>query len=97
KDESSMYSATSLGLPAQAAKQSTGQDVSRGYREELEHFAFCIRNPGHRVRCDGKVGLADAVMALTTNLALRSGRRIEFKPEWFDPSSDSTPEQEVGV
>lgn len=97
KDESSMYSAASLGLPAQAAKQSTGEDVSRGYREELEHFAFCIRNPGHHVRCDGKVGLADAVMALTTNLAMRLGRRIEFKPEWFDPHSDSTPEQEVGV
>lgn len=95
KDESTMYSAASLGLPAQAAKQSTGQDVSRGYKEELEHFAFCIRNPGHKVRCDGKVGLADAVMALTANLAMRRGKRIEFKPEWFDPASDATPETDV--
>lgn len=93
KDESSMYSAASLGLPVKAEKQSSG-DVSRGYTEELEHFAFCIRHPDpvNKVRCDGRVGLADAVMALTANIAMKNGTRIEFKPQWFDVASDEAPE-----
>jgi hypothetical protein len=36
--------------------------------------------------------LADAVIALTANIAARSGKRIEFKPSWFDIHSDETPE-----
>ena len=39
-----------------------------------------------------KVAMADAVIALTTNIAIRENRRIEFKPEWFDIDSDETPE-----
>jgi hypothetical protein len=38
--------------------------------------------------------LADAVIALTTNIAAKKGLRIEFKKEWFDPDSDSTPEKD---
>ena len=68
--------------------------VSRGYAEELEHWAWCIRNPApeNQPRCHPKVALGDAVIALTTNMAAREGRRIEFKEEWFDPDSDETPE-----
>jgi hypothetical protein len=40
------------------------------------------------------VALADAVIALTTNLAIQRHERIEFKPEWFDIASDETPEGE---
>jgi hypothetical protein len=36
--------------------------------------------------------LADAVIALTSNIAMAEGRPIQFKPEWFDPKSDATPE-----
>jgi hypothetical protein len=36
--------------------------------------------------------MADAIIALTTNLAMRKGERIDFKPEWFDINSDETPE-----
>ena len=36
--------------------------------------------------------MGDAVIALTTNIAIRENRRIEFKPEWFDIDSDETPE-----
>ena len=39
-----------------------------------------------------KVALGDAVIALTTNIAIRENRRIEFKHEWFDIDSDETPE-----
>ena len=71
-----------------------GDDISRGYTEQLEHWAWCIRNPdpANKPKCHPKVAMADAVIALTTNIAAREGRRIDFKPEWFDIHSDETPE-----
>ena len=65
------------------------ENVSKGYTEEIEHWAWCIRNPSpeHQPRCAPEVALADAMIALTTNIAVRKGHRIEFKPEWFDPSA----------
>jgi len=48
-------------------------------------------------RCHARVGLADAVIALCANIAMDVQKRIEFKPEWFDPYSDATPEKEYGV
>ena len=68
--------------------------VSLGYREELEHWAWCIRNraPENNPRCDGPTGMADAVIALTVNVAVAEQRRIEFKSEWFDYKSDETPD-----
>ncbi len=59
---------------------------NRGYHEEMEAFADAIRNPGRTVRCDGHVALADAVMALTANVAMSERRheRIEFLPAWYD-------------
>jgi len=86
--------ATALGGLATA-------DPSRGYREELEHFAFCVRHGDasnyhedkeHRPRCRGEVALADAVIALTSNLAMRQKRRIDFDPRWFDYTSPEVPE-----
>jgi predicted dehydrogenase len=70
--------------------------AERGYAEELEHWAWCIRHPGpeNRPRCHPQVALADAVIALTTNMAARQGRRIEFQESWFDIDSDETPEGE---
>ncbi len=91
--------ATSLGGLATA-------DPSRGYREELEHFAFCVRHGNasnyhedkdHQPRCRGEVALADAVIALTSNIAMREKRRIEFDPAWFDWQSPKTPEGDVTV
>jgi predicted dehydrogenase len=86
--------ATALGGLATA-------DPSRGYREELEHFAYCIRHgdasrfnedKDHMPRCRGEVALADAVIALTSNLAMRQKRRIEFDDRWFDYQSPEVPE-----
>jgi hypothetical protein len=86
--------ATALGGLATA-------DPSRGYREELEHFAYCVRHGNesnyhedkeHQPRCRGEVALADAVIALTSNLAMKQKRRIEFDERWFDYKSDETPE-----
>jgi len=79
---------------AVAVGKAAVQDVSRGYTEEEEHWAWCIRNqsPENKPNCYPKVALADAVIALTTNLAAREGKRIDFKEEWFDINSDETPE-----
>ncbi len=46
--------------------------------------ASAIRIPQNLPRCHPEVALGDAVIALTTNIAIRENRRIEFKPEWFD-------------
>ena len=81
-----------------AAPASTGTDwatsLSRGYTEEMEHFAYCIREdrPNSELRCNGRVAMADAIMALTANRAMARHERIEFRPEWFDVDSDATPE-----
>lgn len=65
---------------------------NRGYREELEAFAHAVRNPGAKVRCDGRTALADAVMALSANVAMRSKARVIFKDSWYDPSSADAPD-----
>ncbi|MDO4573683.1 MAG: Gfo/Idh/MocA family oxidoreductase [Planctomycetia bacterium] len=77
------------------------QNLSLGYTEEIEHFAWCVRNnpePNYvdkdapMVRCQPKVAMADAIIALTTNIAAAEGRKIDFKKEWFDVFSDETPD-----
>ena len=68
--------------------------TSRGYTEEIEHWAWCIRNrdPANKPRCNEEVGLADAVIALVANKSMSEEKRYDFKPEWFDIDSDETPE-----
>jgi predicted dehydrogenase len=76
---------------------------SRGYREEMEHFAYCVRmwengngsTDKPLPRCHGRVAMADAIIALTSNLAMRRRQRIEFKPEWFDAVSPEVPDPEM--
>lgn len=85
-------------LSAAIGFHATAGDISRGYTEQIEHWAACIReNPearddGPLPHCHPRIALGDAVIALTTNLAARGPGRIEFKREWFDPESDETPE-----
>jgi predicted dehydrogenase len=85
------------GGGAAVAQTATAGNTSRGYREEIEHWAWCIRNPdpAHKPRCTPEVALGDAVIALTSNLALKNGERIEFKPEWFDIDRSETPDGTV--
>ena len=85
------------GGPVAAGKSGADAAPSRGYTEEMEHWAWCIRNPApeNQPRCKPEVAIADAVIALVSNVALNnptSQPRIEFKPEWFDIASDETPE-----
>jgi hypothetical protein len=88
----------SPGSTAQTGKDAInrGGPVSRGYTEEIEHWAWCIRNPdpANQPKCRPEVALGDAVIALTTNIAIRQNKPIEFKDEWFDIASDATPEKD---
>jgi predicted dehydrogenase len=101
------------GQPALNASDSTGPSkaaavadvgqVSRGYTEEMEHFAYCIRTNNFGgiaeggLRCPGAQGMKDAIMALTSNLAMKHKKRIVFKDEWFDPASDAVPETDPEI
>ncbi|MDY3558049.1 Gfo/Idh/MocA family oxidoreductase [Gemmata sp. JC673] len=84
----------------------------RGYRTELEHFAFCLRawqKRGGKVdytknekgefvhkdiipRCHGEVAMADAILALTANMAMAKRDRIVFEDAWFNVDKDDVPE-----
>ncbi|QDU20947.1 Gfo/Idh/MocA family protein [Urbifossiella limnaea] len=87
----------------------------RGYRTEMEHFAYCIRqwgtdkvsyeaaSDGHGLkhadklpRCHGEVAMADAIVALTANMAMEKRTRIEFEDNWFKPESADVPETKYG-
>ena len=87
----------------------------RGYRTEMEHFAYCIRQwgndrvsyetaaDGHGLkhadklpRCHGEVAMADAIVALTANMAMEKRTRIEFEDNWFKPESGDVPETKYG-
>lgn len=86
-------------MSAPVAKAASYGPVSRGYREEIEHWAYCIRNPDaeNQVRCHPEVAMGDAVIALGTNVALKKaakgeGGYMQFKEEWFQVDNDETPD-----
>ena len=74
--------------------------TSRGYREEQEHLCWLIRegadptnfDAASQPRCNGSVALADAIVTLASNVAMRENRRIEFQPAWFDVDSQEAPD-----
>jgi predicted dehydrogenase len=78
-----------------------GGAPSRGYREEMEHLAYCIRNRNQgsesdrerlQPRCGGRQAMADAIVALTANAAMSGvNKRIVFQADWFDPTKDAVP------
>jgi hypothetical protein len=89
------------------APQETAEAVSRGYREEMEHFAYCVRMQGEATseeekrkwqlapHCHGRVAMADAIIALTSNEAMKKRERIVFKPEWFEAGSAEVPDKDM--
>ena len=93
---------TSASGDAAPAKAAEGYGpVSRGYKEQIEHWAFCISTNDYvenQPRCNGPVALADAVIALTAKQAIANSQKkggsgfIQFQPEWFDVDSDAVPE-----
>lgn len=81
------------------AAAAAGPKVSRGYTEEIEHFAWCIRNPDpeNHPRCTPEVAMGDAIIAHVTNISAERGERIYFKDDWFKVESDATPEVDFGL
>ena len=81
------------------SQAATPTDVSRGYREEIEHWAWCIRNPdpANQPRCKPEVAMGDGIIALATNVAIREANNggagyLKFDEAWFDIDNDATPE-----
>jgi len=101
----------SAAAPGGAPAGAGGPPPSRGYREEMEDFAYCVRSWDPKIgyattsdgsfvqrlpRCHGKVAMADAIIALTANIAMKTRQRIEFKHDWFEPEKkDAVPEAMV--
>ncbi len=113
KDAAAADSSSTWGGPAanvsaaKAGGSAAAGPISRGYREEMEDFAYCVRtwdeklgyekgtNGGYKQRlprCHGEVAMADAIIALTANLAMEKRRRIVFEDDWFDATKDAVPE-----
>lgn len=105
------YETTGPSSAAAITAGGMGDKLSRGYREEMEHFCHCVRTQGPDYwpngqplhpedggpRCNGVIAMADAIMALTANLAMKHKKRIEFKAEWFDFESDAAPETDSEI
>ena len=75
---------------------------SRGYREEIEDWAWCIRNPDpeNRPRCYPAVAMGDAVIALGANVAKARANKgesgyLKYEEEWFDIDSDAVPDSQT--
>jgi len=98
-----------------AAGSSGWDSAVRGYRTEMEHFAYCVRKwqelkqavsyekkDGKLVhaeimpRCHGEVAMADAIIALTANMAMAKRERIVFEDAWFDADKSDVPETKHG-
>jgi predicted dehydrogenase len=99
KTKKPVLKAEATGEPDTASVGQLGLSPNeRGYTAEIEHWAWCIRNSDAadpekpKPRCYPKVAMADAVIALTTNICARIGGRMDFDPNWFKIESDATPE-----
>ena len=93
------YSSGGPSSAASVAKAADAGPVSRGYTEELEHWAWCIRNPSpeNQPRCKPEVAMGDAVIALGANVAIKRSIRgesgyLKFTQGHFDIHSDETPD-----
>lgn len=109
--EAVLDASESLAPTATAATSAAAlEKVSRGYTEEMEHFCYQIRTQDNfypdgkelspkdgGLRCNGVVAMADAIMALTSNLAMKHRKRIVFKDEWFDPTNPAVPETDPDI
>jgi predicted dehydrogenase len=107
-EASSTWGGPGGGPAPGAAPAGTAGPVSRGYREEMEDFAYCVRlwdaKQGYEKdektdkyiqrlpRCHGEVAMADAIIALTSNLAMKKQERIPFEDKWFSAKPEDKDE-----
>ena len=108
--------AASAGVVKAAGASPKWDTPVRGYRTEMEHFAFCVRELGktdpvyekdadgeyvrmkakRMPKCHGEVAMADAILALTANMAMDKRQRIAFEPNWFLGDKTEVPETKYG-
>jgi predicted dehydrogenase len=105
-ESASTWGGTEPTVSAAQTAAGTAGPISRGYREEMEDFAYCVRTWDPKLgyqkkdgkyvqrlpRCHGEIAMADAIIALASNAAMRKGERLSFKDEWFDGDSTALPE-----
>lgn len=97
---------------SKAPGASAWDSAVRGYRTEMEHFAYCLRKwqelkqpvsyekdekgqmkyADIMPHCHGEVAMADAILALTANMAMAKKERIVFEDAWFDAAKEDVPE-----
>jgi predicted dehydrogenase len=108
-ETASTWGGPAAAASAVSATGTAGGPVSRGYKEEMADFAHCVREWDPRVgyekkdgkfvqrvpRCHGEVAMADAILALSANLAMAERRRIDFDLDWFKPESDKAPDKDI--
>ena len=46
-------------------------------------------------RCHGEIAMADAIIALTANLSMKSRQRIEFNENWFKGDNAEVPDKDT--
>jgi predicted dehydrogenase len=100
--------ASATSAPSERRAGTAGQNAlgtnapSQGYREEMEHLAYCIRMQGQgmerdadtlKPRCDGRAAMADAIIALVANKAMKNKERIVFDDKWFDAALPDVPDE----
>jgi predicted dehydrogenase len=75
------------------------QGADAGFATELEHWAFCCKPPADgkasfdaKPRCDAEKGLYATVLTVAAARAVKTGKRVDFKEEWFKVASDETPD-----
>jgi predicted dehydrogenase len=116
-EASSTWGGAGASAVVKAAGASPTWDTPvRGYRTEMEHFAFCVRELGkdgqvyekdadgeyarmkakRMPKCHGEVAMADAILALTANMAMDKRQRIAFEPNWFLGDKTDVPETKYG-
>ncbi len=108
-ETASTWGGPAAAANAVAATGTGGGPVSRGYREEIADFAHCIREwdaktgyekkdgkyVQHLPHCHGEVAMADAILALTSNVAMAQRRKIDFEADWFKAESDAAPDKDL--
>lgn len=93
-----------------AATAASSGPLSRGYREEMEDFAYCVKlwnsKQGYEKnaagkyiqrlpRCHGEIAMADAIIALTANRSMKNRERIVFQEAWFQADSKEVPDSDT--
>lgn len=103
---SSTWGAAGSATVVKSAGSSAWDTPVRGYQTEMEHFAYLVRKWDKGIgwrkkdgrfeqevpRCHGEVAMADAIIALVANMAMKNKTRIEFEENWFKTESTDNPE-----